>query len=44
MEIINREALIASIIEERENARTGITTACVVVHCCGGDHCCAALD
>lgn len=39
MEIINRDALIASIIEERENAWGDIST-----HCCGGSHCCGSQD
>lgn len=39
MEIINRDALIASIIEERENQWTGTGT-----HCCGGSHCCGSQD
>jgi hypothetical protein len=36
MEIINKDAFIASIIESRE---AGIST-----HCCGSDHCCVAPE
>lgn len=36
MDIINRDALIASIIEERAWG-TG-------THCCGGSHCCGTQD
>jgi hypothetical protein len=39
MEIINKDALIASLLEERENAWTGLST-----HCCGGGHCCVSPD
>jgi hypothetical protein len=39
MEIINKDALIASLLEERENAWTGSST-----HCCGTEHCCVTPD
>lgn len=37
MEIINKDAFIASLIEKREWAGTG-------THCCGGSHCCGTQD
>jgi hypothetical protein len=39
MEIINKDELIASLLEKRENAWIGTTT-----HCCGGGHCCVSPD
>jgi hypothetical protein len=37
MEIINKDALIASILEEKEWGGIG-------AHCCGGSHCCGTQD
>jgi hypothetical protein len=37
MEIINKEALIASILEEKVWGE-------MAAHCCGSDHCCATQD